>query len=176
MSMFPIATTTVGAGGSASVSFSSIPQTFTHLQLRISARGNFSFSDGLSCYTNINSDTGNNYAQHNLRGNGSNVFSASNVSSAVIPFTACVGDTGASNTFGVLIIDILDYTNTSKYKTLRALTGYDRNGAGNVQLQSGLWMNTNAITGLSFNTDGGSWLQYSTFQLYGISTSTATGA
>jgi hypothetical protein len=158
---------TVGAGGTSTITFSSIPSTYQHLQLRIFGRGNTNFSDGLSCYTTLNSDTGNNYSQHSLRGNGSSVFVAAVTSNNNIPFSATIGDTGATSTFGVLIIDLLDYANTSKYKTLRALSGYDRNGAGNVSLQSGLWMSTNATTSISMSTDG-NWLQYTQAALYGI--------
>jgi hypothetical protein len=58
------------------------------------------------------------------------------------------GSTQLANTYGVIVIDILDYTNTNKYTTVRTLGGYDNNGSGAVALFSGLWLNTAAITSI----------------------------
>jgi hypothetical protein len=75
----------------------------------------------------------------------------------------------AASIFGVLVLDILDYANTSKTKTTRTLMGYDKNGAGKVTLTSGLWNNTSAISSISIvPKDGSSWAEYSSFALYGI--------
>jgi hypothetical protein len=67
-------------------------------------------------------------------------------------------------------MDILDYANTNKYKTVRTLSGYDLNNAtyGALRSYSGLWMNTNAITSIKFYADGVNLAQYSQFALYGI--------
>jgi hypothetical protein len=168
-----ISTVTVGAGGSSSITFSSIPSTYSHLQLRwacITNRGTYAIDD---IKVTFNSDTGANYSQHNLRGNGSTATAGSGVSQSYIYYDVSAG-TSVSNFFGVAITDILDYANTNKYKTTRALTGTDTNGAvageyGRVALQSGGWRSTSAInsitivpfTGTQFN-------QYSSFALYGI--------
>jgi hypothetical protein len=71
-----------------------------------------------------------------------------------------------SNTYGVFIIDILDYANTNKYKTVRTLGGYDANGSGVVSLRSNSWRNTSAITSVKFYTGGTT--SDSRFALYGI--------
>ena len=74
----------------------------------------------------------------------------------------------ASN-FTVLVVDILDYTNTAKNKVIRSFGGYDANGSGYVLLRSSLWLNTAAIT--SFSVDmiqSGNFSQHSTFSLYGV--------
>ena len=68
------------------------------------------------------------------------------------------------------IIDILDYVNTNKYKTIRSISGHDANGSGIVQLGSELWQSTSAITSLAGGANAG-FLQYTTIQLYGIQTS-----
>lgn len=76
----------------------------------------------------------------------------------------------SSNIFGVLIIDIHNYTLTTQNKTIRAFSGFDTNGAGVVSLNSGLWQNTNAVTQLSFSNEnnGFDWLAGTTVSLYGI--------
>jgi hypothetical protein len=77
--------------------------------------------------------------------------------------------TGGANVFGTFIIDILDYANTSKYKTQRGLGGADLNGSGYISFNSGNWRNTNAITSISLTPLYGSqFAQYSSFALYGI--------
>jgi hypothetical protein len=164
-----IATVTVGSGGSSTITFSSIPSTFTHLQIRGIARGSRSDqADGI--IAQYNSDTGANYSWHELQGSGSSVTAVG------VPNVAYIGmqdsmaaQTGGASIFGVLVIDILDYANTNKYKTQRSLTGNDRNGAGYVNFSSGSWRNTNAITSIDLKAlYGTGFAQYTTFALYGI--------
>jgi hypothetical protein len=161
-----IATTTVGAGGQTTVTFSSIPSTYKHLQLRVMAKGNLAttvYSAGML----FNSDSGSNYSYHKITGNGSSASPAGSSPQANVFFDTT--GTTVTNIFAVSIIDILDYANTNKYKTVRVLGGFDSNGAGVVGLQSSVWSNTAAITNISFSTIGyGDWLQYSQFALYGI--------
>ena len=157
-----IATVTVGAGGSSSVSFTSIPADYTHLQIR----GIATLSSANNIKLRMNSDTGNNYSWHYLFGSGSAASSGagSSVSSIVGSYSPTT-----SNVFGGIVWDILDYKNTNKYKTTRLLTGMDTNGGGNVQLISGLWQSTSAITSLEITGFSGETIsQYSQFALYGI--------
>ena len=166
-----IATTTVGAGGSSSVTFSSIPSTYTHLQVRILGQDNGASTSARALNVRFNSDTGNNYAYHDVYGDGSSTAVNATATTNLI-FCGYFSESGSgASIFGTTIIDILDYANTNKYKTLRSLTGYDANGSGRVGLQSGLWQNTAAISSLSFDIRGdlsGSFSQYSHFALYGI--------
>ena len=155
-----IATVSVGAGGQSSVSFTSIPADYKHLQLRafITAWA----SGGNSDYLRINGDSGSNYTWHYLVGTGSSAGAG-----------AATSQTGMQNYFGtainnVRIIDFLDYTSNSKYKTVRSLVGGDNNGSGSIWLESNLWLNTAAITSLTFNIDSNNVAQYSHFALYGI--------
>ena len=163
-----IATTTVGAGGASTITFSSIPSTYTHLQVRLIARGNNANTYD-SYLVRANSDTGSNYTFHSLDGNGS-VASAG----AIAPYggyRGCelTGATATSGMFGAGVVDILDYANTNKYKTARMLGGNDRNGSGGLSLTSGVWMNTAAVTRIDITpVFGSSFVQYSSFALYGI--------
>ena len=176
MSMFPIASQTVGSGGASSITFSSIPQTFTHLQIRGIGRGTTSFSAGLSYYMQFNGDTGNNYISHQVYGDGSTASSqASALRGNTLASQVFADSSAGSNVFGDVIVDILDYTNTNKNKTIKVLGGFDNNGSGRVSLNSSLWLNTNAITSIVVSTDG-NLVQYSSFQIYGIQSSPATGA
>jgi hypothetical protein len=161
-----------GTGSSATITFSSIPSTYTHLQIRAITRDTSAFNDSYGAKLKINSDTGSNYASHYLLGNGSSAIAASQGVSITPP--NCMQTAGggmAANVFSATIIDILDYKNTNKYKTVRVLTGVEPNSAtgDNVGLQSALWMNTNAITQIDITSDsGGNWATGTQFALYGI--------
>ena len=162
-----IQTVTVGGGGAANVEFTSIPAGYSHLQVRGIARG--TTADTLVLVrVQLNSDTGNNYARHNINGDGSSAVSVADASQPV----GGVGNISAANAsasiFGTVVLDILDYANTNKYKTIRSLSGNDRNGAGTVGLFSSLWMDTNAITSVKLFPAAGNFAQHSTFALYGI--------
>jgi hypothetical protein len=150
----------------ASVTFSSIPSTYKHLQLRILARGNFAYSNLLDGTMYFNGDTTvTNYYQHYLKGNGT----AASASAANAPYMSNIfaGANQTTNVFGVAVIDILDYANTNKYKTMRYLGGTDNNGSGQINLGSILWKNTAAVSSLYFATDG-SMIANTQLALYGV--------
>ena len=162
-----IATVTVGSSQST-ITFSSIPATFKHLEIRHTARltraGNS--SDGIAM--NFNGDTSTNYSNHYLRGDGSSVASA-NAWTNKIAIDDCAATTATAGIMGVGVWSILDYANTNKYKTARILDGSDQNGSGGVQLVSGNWRNTDAITSIVFtNLYGTFFEQHTSFALYGI--------
>jgi hypothetical protein len=164
-----IATVSVGGGGAANVEFTSIPATFTHLQIRGIARSNRSANlDTLQ--VRFNSDTGNNYARHYLFADGASVSAGADTSTSFANVGLLTGANASASIFGANVIDILDYANTNKYKTIRCLGGEDENGSGNLQFASGLWQNTNAITSITLICQAGvaSFRQYSSFALYGI--------
>jgi len=170
-----IATTTVGSGGSATVTFSSIPQTYKHLQLRVLSKTTDSANGEDNTNLYFNSDTNyNNYRSHWIRANGTSVSannlqaSGYNIYTGVIPTT---GTTGQTSMFGASIIDILDYTNTNKNKVVRTLNGDEMNNTsfGFIGLYSSLWVDTSAVTSITFTVPGGTnYAQYSSFALYGI--------
>jgi hypothetical protein len=77
-------------------------------------------------------------------------------------------NTAAANVFGAGIIDLLDYADTNKFKTLRALSGTDNNGSGHIIFGSGLYQETTAISSVTLEANGVNWLTGSHFALYGI--------
>ena len=154
-----IATVTVGAGGQSSIEFTSIPSTYKHLQVRMLAK----FSGGDWTEIKLNGDTGSNYTYHYLQGNGSAASAGGgsfNASGLGLQF---------GTEWGSGIIDVLDYTNTNKLKTVRNLGGFDANGSGFIILSSNLWNNTAAVTSLKLQkSSAGTFAQYSSFALYGV--------
>jgi hypothetical protein len=164
-----IATVTVGAGGSASITFSSIPSTYKHLQIRGIHRSTVSSpGNNVILYMRFNGDTnGANYYSHQLEANGSGVSASSDGLNAVISNYGPRGQDTASS-FMVDIIDILDYSNTSKYKVSRSFVGDDLNGSGGLSFSSSLWSNTAAVTSLTFLPSPTNFAQYSQLALYGI--------
>lgn len=158
-----IAVSSVGSGGASSVTFSSIPGTYTHLQLR----GIFNSATQPQALLRFNSDSGSNYSYHQIEGNGTSAIAGAGTSTtSIIHFVNGIeSTTSAGSTF---VVDILDYANTNKYKTTRALTGTDKNGSGQIFLVSGNWRNTNAVTDISVTTNSGTFAQYTQIALYGI--------
>lgn len=166
--MDPLQVITVGPSGASSVTFTNISQDYAHLQIRVISR-----TSALNQFADVklrfNGDTGTNYTLHQLLGTGSSVISAgyaNETSLSQLPLTH--GSDGATNVFPVGILDVLDYSNTNKFKTVRCLGGVDTNGDGRVYLNSGLWRGANAVTSMSFYLSSGNFVQNSQFALYGI--------
>ena len=165
-----IATVTVGAGGAANITFSSIVGTYSHLQVRGIGRTSFNNgSDAAGLIIRFNGVTTNAYSYHNLIGNGTSA-SATGYASQTEPQPAYVSAAGqAANVFAASIIDVLDYANTNKNKTVRVLSGIEQNATISIiTLGSSMWNNTNAITSIELKPGAGNFVQYSSFALYGI--------
>jgi len=165
-----IATVTVGAGGAANVEFTGISGSYSHLQIRFIARtARASFPDD-NLAIQLNGNTGSNYAQHQLNGNGSAASAGGGSTLTDMRLGRLTGSTALTGNFAPGVIDILDYSNTNKNRTLRSLSGNDNNGAGDVTLMSGLYQSTTAVTSIKLFSQTGSnnFAQYSSFALYGI--------
>ena len=172
-----IATVTVGSGGSATVEFTSIPATYTHLQIRSINQTNRATYTIDGFHMRVNSVTSTNYSRHELLSSGGNNDTPQSQGAGTqnVILTIPTISNVKANYFGAAIIDILDYANTNKYKTARSLGGADSNGdtAGyhtTMGLSSGaLYLNTNAITSITFFPQNATQFnQYSHFALYGI--------
>jgi hypothetical protein len=165
-----IATVTVGSGGSASIDFTSIPSTYKHLQIRAIVKTAFANAqDGLKIQ--MNGATGASYNYHYLGGNGAGSGYSGAGGASAQTFMQSVSVAGATNAniFGVVVLDILDAFSTSKNKVLRAIGGVDNNGAGVVEMWSGLYLSTNATDSIKlYSFNGSNISQYSSFALYGI--------
>jgi glucose/arabinose dehydrogenase len=166
-----LSTVIVPSGGVASITFAGIPQTgYAHLQIRAMARGltNVYANNGTS--VTINNDTAANYSSHKLDGDGTLTYSVASANASSMSIGEVVGNGGLSNAHGVFVIDILDYTNTSKYKTIRTLIGQNQNTSGqggNITFSSGSWRSTVSINRLDLTT-GLSFAEFSHFALYGV--------
>ena len=156
---------TYSPSGVTTVTFSSIPSTYQHLQLRLLTRTATSASDFIAI--RFNGDSGSNYGFHNLYGNGSAAGASSTTPDTVIAWNVADGG-DAANVFNACVFDILDYANTNKYKTARFLEGHDFNGSGVIELRSGAWRSTSAITSIEVFTFGPNFATGSSIALYGI--------
>lgn len=160
-----LAAVTVGAGGVASITFAGIPQDYAHLQLRVMATTASSGQHNFEL--EINGDGANNYATHQLQGNGSTTVIGVQSSTNRFTFAGLMNPT-IGYPF-VAIVDLLDYSKINKYKTMLGIAGADNNAAdtqARVGFSSGLWMNTNQITTIKLG--GGDFGQYTRAALYGV--------
>lgn len=166
-----IQTVTVGSA-TPSISFTSIPSTYKHLQIRYIARTDrTSSSDGDYLIMRFNDLSGASdyYTQHYIRGNGSATLAAADGTASSLTIERFPCSTQANNIFGGGVIDILDYTDTNKNKVMRHLNGSDWNGSGMVRLASGMLLSTPAITKITIaNGAGPNIVANSQFALYGI--------
>lgn len=160
--------TATASSGTKTLTFSSIPSTYTSLQIR----GLASNTTADSLLMKLNSDGGSNYTLHRVRGSGSAVSAQGFINQVAAYVDSENGIVSGTypDTKIAYIIDIHDYASTSNYKTVRTFAGWDRNGAGYVGMVSNLWRSTSAISTISFSIDYASseFSVGSTFALYGI--------
>jgi hypothetical protein len=160
-----LATATIPSGGLASITFAGIPTGYKHLQIRAIGRAS-AVATNWSMTFNGDTNNANYYSRHLMYADGSTVASVFN--------QTLVGITGGSLAPTVTslsspnIIDLLDYADVSKNKTVRYLAGYDNNGSGIILLGSGLWINTAAISNIVIASYGGTIAENSQFALYGV--------
>lgn len=169
-----IATVTVGAGGQSTIEFTSIPSTFTHLQIRGILRNTAASASSSDLFMTFNGDTSTNYrAYKQIGGDGSSGFAAASDSAPAatnsIRNAYFLNDGNTAGVYSAWTCDILDYRNTNKYKVTRCLNGQDLNGSGSIRFLSGLWQSTSVITSIELKVEFGSnFKQYTQFALYGI--------
>ena len=162
--------TVTGNGSATTLALDNIPSTYTHLQIRGIVRDARATSDD-TVQIYFNTDTSDaNYASHKLRGNGTAASASSDIGGGnnIGLLVGAAANTTAS-VYGGVVVDILDYTNTNKYTTVRSLGGFDANGSGFIELRSGVWMNTAAVTKITFINNGtAAFTDKTTFALYGV--------
>lgn len=166
---YELISTTLITTSTAGVTFSSVPSTYKHLQIRYTSRQATSgVRDQLR--VRFNGSSAYNYAYHKLEGNGSTVSSSAVTTTDGMNGGWMTATSETANFFGAGVIDILDYASTAKNKTIRSFSGVNGSGGSYVSLNSGFfYTNTNAVTSIELNTlDVFSFAAGSRFSLYGI--------
>lgn len=173
--MRAIQTVTVGAGGAASIQFTSIPQTYTDLIVKLSVRTTRPGTDvDDEIYLEFNGSGGTAYSVRVVEGNGTTTRSAQTLSSANMGRGLAPSDNATANTFSNCEYYITNYAGSTN-KSVSFDNTMENNATQSIMnLASGLWSNTSAITSMKF-TAVGTFDQYSTATLYGVF-SAATGA
>jgi hypothetical protein len=155
----------------ATATFSNIPATYTHLQIRAFMLGSTSGVD--APYLRFNADTGSNYAYHTLvgiGGTGTPARAQSATSQTSINIGGFWNGLIGSTIPVISIIDVLDYANSSKNKTVRTIGGMEDNSTlGTTALASGVWLSNTAVNSLTIFLSGSTTFTANTqFSLYGI--------
>jgi len=163
--------TTTLTSPASSVTFSGLGSysDYAHLQIRATTRTDRPAIEIDGIATQLNNDTGTNYSNHRLNGDGTSATSTS--SSADTSFSAIVTSTNAVHTgeFGVAVLDILDFSSTLKTKTLKAFSGALGVTYNSVRLSSGGWYDTSSITSITFTpVVGTNFVTNSRLSIYGI--------
>ncbi len=153
--------TASGTGTTQTLTLSSIPSTFTHLQLRI-----FATASSGNCNVYLNNDSGTSYTRHWLRGGAAlSANGAYPISSAFVGFPNGLNSSYPS----VLIMDIFDYANTSKNKVVRTTSGAElTGGSSTMQMHSSWWSNTAAISSIVIYNSSAFFSANTRAALYGI--------
>jgi large repetitive protein len=165
-----IATGATTGGSTMTVTFSSIPQTFKHLQIRLTGK---SYMSGSSASANVRFTVGGvtNYSYHEIKGISGTSSAAGAASQTSILLASSIWPQIDAPTYNVagIILDVNDYTNTTNNKTIRLHGGSNvSTGTFGSILQTGTVVSTAAISSISFSQiNGGGW-QLTKYSLYGI--------
>lgn len=157
-----------GTGSSNTITFSSIPSTYKHLQIRMIGSNTNASTGWSGLLVRFNSDSGANYTRHALSGQGTAASAAGATAQTSAFIDNVVSRAGNTNNLATSILDVHDYASSTKYKTLRGIGGIDLNGSGVINFVSNLWLNTSAITSISLITEQDNWTTSSKIALYGI--------
>lgn len=169
MATYTLISSNVLASNAASVTFSSIPATYTDLVVRVSARAS-NPSVAYNIRVQFNSDSSTNYSETSLRGNGSATSSYRTTSATeLVEGFVIDGDSATASTFGSLELYIPSYT-ASQSKPMSSFPVQENNTtAANIIPTAELWRNNAAITSIYMYVSGTTFMAGSSFYLYGIS-------
>jgi hypothetical protein len=160
--MFALATVELTTSASTIV-FSDIPANYTHLQVRAVAIYTGSVGSGFFAFNGDNAS--GNYSYHALGADGTSAGHAALSSQNLGRYTGFAGTSPAGN--NSMIMDIIDYSNTSKFKTVKTTYGWDANATGYVEFNSSAWRSTLAVNSIAF-TAANTFAANTHFALYGI--------
>lgn len=158
------------ASTTASVTFSSIPQTYKDLHIRASSRETGAGTGvSTSLMLRFNGDSNANYARFHIYANGSVVSNANSVTDTKVHLGDGVVQGGSTaGIFGGHIIDISDYTSTTIKKSVRTLAGADNTSSRISGIHSNVWNSTSAITSIEVFPESNSFATGTIISLYGI--------
>jgi hypothetical protein len=160
-----IATQTLGSGAT-SVSFTSIPSTYTDLVFVTQLA---TATNDISLLLTINNDNGANYSSTRLAGSPAGATSSRGTATSSIDLTYQVGSGTSLNFPTFNTIHFMNYANTTTYKTILTRGGSTNNSSAmESRAYVSLWRNTAAINRLDIACGGANILTGSTFSLYGI--------
>ena len=153
----------------ASVTFSSIPATYEHLQVRISDRA-AGATTGQAYYIEFNGSAGTAYSSHMISGVSTSAWANALTGEAYIKiWDGTHGSSTDASEYAPMILDVLDYANTNKNTTVEFAWCQSLTNSNNrVAFGSGLWDSTVAITQIKFTPSNGNMVRGSEFTLYGI--------
>jgi hypothetical protein len=160
----PIATQTLTAAA-GTITFSSIPQTYTDLVVIANGRMTAAGQDQ-AFFCRLNGDGATNYSWTQLAGNGTSAYSDRLTNDSYCRLGKITGSSAASGHFANNVINFQNYFNTTTNKTI--LT---RGNASNAELNAAvsLWRSTAAITSITFYCAGlNNWEIGSSFTIYGV--------
>jgi hypothetical protein len=164
-----IQTVTVGSGGSSTIAFTSIPQTYTDLKVVLSVRSDRNSGTQSDFQLRFNSASAN-YSRKTVQGSGSAATSISGSAESFGSIGTATQDTDTASVFGSSEVYIPNYT-SANFKSYSADTVRENNATSGYQgLVAGLWSDTAAITSITFYVESNtqSFKQYSTATLYGV--------
>lgn len=162
----------VNLTGSSNTVISNIPQTFQDLRVVFMAR--LSTTETTSgFYGFLLNDTSTVYSTTTLDGTGSSATSSRSTNSANGISIQYMGGNATANILAANIVDILNYTSSTVFKTALTRSAGDSNGAGQMRTFATLYRNTAPITQMTITTSGYTWGTGSSFALYGVKASAA---
>ena len=164
-----IGAVTIPAGNTTTTfTFGNIPQTYTHLQLRLFGQTNTASTgfNGLNLYFNTDNTSGNYYRSYNIVGATTGTPGGGGSTGNAIGYLN--GGNSLSSAYGISIYDIFNYTNTDTKKSVKNISSADNNGSTSYNIfGSMLWSSTAAINGVNVFSYY-PLTQYSSIALYGI--------
>jgi hypothetical protein len=166
---YELISSTVTGSLQTSVTLSSIPSTYKHLQFRFVTRS--TAGSGLRTLgIRVNGDSGANYSTHYLRNNGSSTQTGNDTGSSYM--VSSYASSQVSDSYSIFVMDFLDYANTATFKTMRMITGMGQtSGSGtSAGLYLSNWHNTSAMSSVTFLAvnGGDAFVTGSRFSVYGI--------
>jgi hypothetical protein len=160
-----IASSTVGSGGAANIDFTSIPSTYTDLQLVLSARGT---STALYANIKLNNSSSAIYSLRTIYGDGSAAASQNDSGATYFERFLMVSSAYTANTFSNGMLYIPNYAGSTNKSVMFDSVNENNATSSQMFMVAGLWASTAAINQITLTPNTGNFAQYSTAYLYGV--------